>query len=557
MRKTARTVVMLFLLAATLHVGVRATSADDPVVNGGFEDGLIGWILDGHASVVTSDEITHWDFDAFWQGSYVLRSVTFESRDGSSMLKLGDEASSDLDPSENRIRQAIEVEGRNARLSLWYNLAAYDRDDLSGIYVMISDGGDWIAVATADTGGAFSEPLCEMATINVRLDACLYVSGWTQFTLDLASLGDNPTFDLWIAAGDAIALSSTWAYVDDIEVTADPIAPTDTTPPVISASVVPQPNPAGWNNTNVTVHFDCTDGESGVAYVTPDITLVDEGAEQAVSGTCTDEAGNSSDATAGGINIDKTAPTVEVKSVLPNPAATSEAPALVVGATDALSGVGRVEYFIDELGPEGSGTSMPATDGAFDEVVEEASAALGDLDIGVHTIYVRGQDAADNWSSAASAVVVIYDPSAGFATGGGWIVPGGSSSDPGDSLPGLTGTDKANFGFGVKYQRGATTPTGQLEFRYRAGGFDLHSLGYDWLVVTNRNWAKFHGTATIRGLGHGYPFRVDVRDGNPNGGHQVDRFSIKIWAPGDDPESDEPTYKASGDIEGGNVIIHP
>ena len=171
-------------------------------------------------------------------------------------------------------------------------------------------------------------------------------------------------------------------------------------------------------------------------------------------------------------------------------------------------------------------------------------------------IYTLTVDAADNAGNLASEslMFVVYDPSAGFATGGGWIVPGNpGDSDPGDMLPGLDGTSKATFGFVVKYKKGVTTtPTGQLEFQYHVGSFNLHSLGHEWLVVTNSNWAKFQGTATITGMPGEFPFLVDARDGIS----QSDRFIIKIWAPGTDPDVDELIYKASGDLGGGQIKIH-
>ncbi|MBT3942195.1 MAG: hypothetical protein HOF43_05730 [Chloroflexi bacterium] len=150
--------------------------------------------------------------------------------------------------------------------------------------------------------------------------------------------------------------------------------------------------------------------------------------------------------------------------------------------------------------------------------------------------------------------VVVYDPSAGFATGGGWFVPGSpGNSDLDDLMPNLDGTSKANFGFVVKYQNGqSTAPSGNLEFQYKVGGINLTSVDYEWLVLTNNNWAKFNGTATIKGLEGEFPFRVDARDGIT----QPDRFVIRIWAPGGDPDFDGLLYKASGDLGGGKIKIH-
>ena len=84
---------------------------------------------------------------------------------------------------------------------------------------------------------------------------------------------------------------------------------TDTTPPTISATIVPPPNAAGWNNTNVTVTFVCGDALSGVATCPLPQTVTTEGANQVVSATATDNAGNTS-ASGVTLNIDKTPPTI-------------------------------------------------------------------------------------------------------------------------------------------------------------------------------------------------------------------------------------------------------
>ncbi len=69
-------------------------------------------------------------------------------------------------------------------------------------------------------------------------------------------------------------------------------------------------NGFGWNSSNVTVNFTCTDAGSGVASVTPATVLSSNGAGQSVTGTCTDNAGLQSSTTVSGINIDKTPPTI-------------------------------------------------------------------------------------------------------------------------------------------------------------------------------------------------------------------------------------------------------
>lgn len=69
---------------------------------------------------------------------------------------------------------------------------------------------------------------------------------------------------------------------------------------------------------------------------------------------------------------------------------------------------------------------------------------------------------------------MVYDPAAGFVTGGGWInSPAGAYSANTD----LTG--KATFGFVSKYQNGATVPTGNTEFQFLGGQSELHPLTPD------------------------------------------------------------------------------
>ena len=154
--------------------------------------------------------------------------------------------------------------------------------------------------------------------------------------------------------------------------------------------------------------------------------------------------------------------------------------------------------------------------------------------------------------------MVVYDPSAGFVTGGGWIdSPEGAYAVD----PSLTG--KANFGFVAKYQQGAQTPTGQSEFRFKAGNLNFHSTSYEWLVIAGAK-AKYKGEGTINGSGS-YKFMLTAIDAdiNPNDAFDIDRFRIKIWEESDGEEVviydnalGDDSDDATTEIGGGSIKIH-
>lgn len=113
--------------------------------------------------------------------------------------------------------------------------------------------------------------------------------------------------------------------------------PLDETPPTIVATVAPEPNSFGWNNSAVTVSFVCDDTESGVASCTDPTTLSSEGGGQVVNGTAIDHAGNAAAASVA-VNVDLTSPTVEMQGILPG-VSLSLLPPATCTASDALSGV--------------------------------------------------------------------------------------------------------------------------------------------------------------------------------------------------------------------------
>lgn len=85
----------------------------------------------------------------------------------------------------------------------------------------------------------------------------------------------------------------------------------DKTAPTISATAVGTKNAAGWYRADVTVRYSANDALSGVSGDPADAVLSKEGAGQSASATVTDAAGNTATAGVTGINIDKTAPTLD------------------------------------------------------------------------------------------------------------------------------------------------------------------------------------------------------------------------------------------------------
>lgn len=175
---------------------------------------------------------------------------------------------------------------------------------------------------------------------------------------------------------------------------------------------------------------------------------------------------------------------------------------------------------------------------------------------GVYTVKLTITDNNGNSAVGTFEYVVIYDPSAGFVTGGGWIIspPGAFSANPE-----LTG--KATFGFVSKYQKGKTVPTGNTEFQFKLANLSFSSTAYEWLVISGAK-AQYKGTGTINN-GGSYGFMLTAIDGQINGGGGTDKFRIKIW---DKSQNDLIVYDnkmgAADDSDpttvlgGGSIVIH-
>jgi hypothetical protein len=188
-----------------------------------------------------------------------------------------------------------------------------------------------------------------------------------------------------------------------------------------------------------------------------------------------------------------------------------------VGMTAAFTDAGAADTHTCSIGwDDGSAAQAGAVTESNGSGTCSKSHSFGAA--GVYTVQVTVRDD-DGATGTASTLVVVYDPNAGFVTGGGWF-----TSPAGAYRPNTAVTGRANFGFNAKYLKGARIPTGEAQLQFPAANLNFHSTSYDWLVVTGGK-AQFKGTGTINGTGS-YGFLLTVLDGARAGG--TDRIRIKI-----------------------------
>ncbi|MBW8381739.1 MAG: InlB B-repeat-containing protein, partial [Youngiibacter sp.] len=198
-----------------------------------------------------------------------------------------------------------------------------------------------------------------------------------------------------------------------------------------------------------------------------------------------------------------------------------------------------VEYRIK--GTDGSVTILPPVQ------CNEDGVASVQVDLGADVYSVEASILENGYAAPAmdNSIVVVYDPTGGSVTGGGWI-----DSPERSYMADLTATGKANFGFVSKYQKGAVVPSGNTEFQFKLGDLNFHSDSYEWLVVNKESKrAQYKGTGTINGSGQ-YKFMIWATDN----GSGSDTFRIKIWNAMDE---DEVIYDNGSDqtIGGGQISV--
>ena len=263
-----------------------------------------------------------------------------------------------------------------------------------------------------------------------------------------------------------------------------------------------------------TYAFDCGSGY-GPFSATPSATCpTDDNGTRMVRGQIRDKDGGTTEYTAQ-VTIDNVAPAVGAITapLVPVPVTTP------VTASASFTDPGILDTHTGVF-DWGDGTSSPGlvteSDGSGSVSGSHAYTA------GVYTVTLTVTDKDGAPGQSVFQFVVVFDPDAGFVTGGGWILspPGAYTADP-------TLSGKATFGFVAAYQPGARVPSGNTEFQFHAADFNFHSTSYDWLVVSGPK-AQYKGSGTINGAGD-FGFRLTAVDDAINGSGGADKLRIQIW----------------------------
>jgi hypothetical protein len=249
---------------------------------------------------------------------------------------------------------------------------------------------------------------------------------------------------------------------------------------------------------------------------------------------------------------DLQAPAVTDLALSANPLPLGSATALTAIITDSgspASNIARAEYSLD------NGASWQPFPGTYNVATQIAVSVSLTPATGVYSVCVRGTDAALNASVACGPLLAVFDPSAGFVTGAGWILSPAGALTANPSAEG-----KATFGFVSRYQRGNSIPSGNTEFQFKAGSLNFKSTEYEWLVIAGAR-AQYKGSGTINGSGD-FAFMLTAIDGETPGGGGSDRFRIKIWNKQNggviyDNQIGKPDDGSDAtELGGGSIILH-
>jgi hypothetical protein len=244
---------------------------------------------------------------------------------------------------------------------------------------------------------------------------------------------------------------------------------------------------------------------------------------------------------------------VRVRELYPDTAACTPDPGDIDNAEVSLT--------LAPVGPGGSYTTVPCTHvrvaGSGYDAVLQLECEFDDVE--VNTYHVQATVVGDYYTSGTDEdVLVVFDPSLGFTTGGGWFYWPGTA-------------EKTNFGYTMKYNKKRTKVQGSLllirhvapAVKYRVKSNALHGLSLGESDDPAFGWASFSGKCTYKDKDWleaegNHEFLVYVEDhGEP--GKDADQFWIEVRGKDGsvitEMSLDREAIEHTVTLGGGNIVV--
>ena len=252
------------------------------------DDGVTGINIDKTAPVLSGTPTTAANENGWYRGDVTIDWTASDSLSGLD----GDEPSESVIDGEGDALTATESVKDKAGNGQFTTTAAVKID------------------RTAPTTSAAAVDWTNADNVTVELDPSDRLSGLASTTY---SVDDGPA-----RAGTSVSITeegehtlefSSTDKAGNVEAPKTTTVKVDRTAPGITHAITPAANEGGWHREDVTVKFICTDGASGIASCSPDKVVAEDVKNRKVTGTATDNAGNSATDDAF-VSLDKTAPTI-------------------------------------------------------------------------------------------------------------------------------------------------------------------------------------------------------------------------------------------------------
>ncbi|HET7554571.1 MAG TPA: hypothetical protein VFJ75_02835 [Gaiellaceae bacterium] len=239
----------------------------------------------------------------------------------------------------------------------------------------------------------------------------------------------------------------------------------DATPPAVTGGTPARPPDAnGWYNHGVRVDFGGTDATSGIASCSAPIYDGPDGANAAVHGTCTDNAGNTG-ATDFGLQYDATPPTVAVAAARPadHDGWYNRPVSISWSGTDTTSGIDSCTPALTYSGPDSANASSGGgcTDRAGNSASPPAlSFRYDSTPPAVQAVASRPPDANGWYNHGLRVDWNGADPVAGTASCSSYAYsgPDAAAVQPSGTCTDKAGNTSAPVAFGFRFD--STPPTG-------------------------------------------------------------------------------------------------